>query len=67
MKRYICSYTWGYVESDTILSDCHYYAEIVNIDKHELGRLKRCSVGSKTENNVLRNIFNDNKILRNNA
>lgn len=67
MKKYICSYEWGYIESDTILSDCSYYAEIINIDKHELGRLKRCSVGSKTENNVLRNIFNMNKIFKNNA
>ena len=53
MKKYICSYEWGYIESDTILSDCSYYAEIINIDNHELGRLKRCSVGSKTENNIL--------------
>ena len=51
MKKYICSYEWGYIESDTILSDCSYYAEIINIDKH----------------NILRNIFNMNKIFKNNA
>lgn len=66
MKKYICSYPCGvYIESDEILLDCSYYCEIKKIDKHELGRLKRCSVGSKTENTVLRNIFNDNKVKKN--
>ena len=66
MKRYICSYRWGFVESDEILPDCDYYAETKIVDPHELGRLKRCSMGSKTENLVLGNIFNDNLIFRNN-
>ena len=66
MKRYICTYPWGtHLQSDEILTDCSYYAEIKKIDKHELGRLKRCSLGSKTENIVLRNIMNDNEIKRN--
>ena len=61
MKKYICCYYWGtYIESDTILANCSYYAEIKVIDPHELGRLKRCSNGSRTQNAVLRNIMNDN-------
>ena len=68
MKKYICCYYWGtYIESDTILANCSYYAEIKVIDPHELGRLKRCSNGSRTQNAVLRNIMNDNEVKRNSA
>lgn len=66
MKKYICSYSWGYIESDYILPDCSYYAEIKVIDKHQIGRLKRCSNGSKMENIILGNIFNDNEVKKNN-
>ena len=60
--RYICSYAWGYIPSEEILNDCNYYVEVKNIDKHELGCLRRCSMGSKSENAHLGNMFRDNEI-----
>ena len=66
MKKFICSMPWGsHLESDEVLADCHYYAEVKVIDPQQLGILKRCSIGSKAQNAALRNIMGDNEILRN--
>lgn len=67
MKRYIASTPYCYVETDDLTKwpDAQFYVEVKILEKKQEGNLKRCSHGSNTEEDIMREIFRQNEMKPN--